>query len=74
MPQPEFIYNSDPYTGQCSHCRGTFSIPIDVNDADRPQRLRQAFEQHIKGRHPDFLKEDASQAAARIVKGATENQ
>jgi hypothetical protein len=30
--------------------------------------MRKEFEKHIREKHPDFLKEDASQAAARIVR------
>jgi len=72
MPKLTVIHSPDPYMGGCSHCQATFTIPTDTAEAERPQRLRQEFEKHIREKHPEFLKEDASQAATRIVREATE--
>jgi hypothetical protein len=72
MPKLEVIYNSNPFTGGCSHCHDTFTIPADTTEADRHRRLVGEFEKHIRAKHPELLKQDASQAAARIVREATE--
>jgi hypothetical protein len=70
---PKFIYNSDPFTGGCSHCQETFTIPLETAVTDRRKRLMEEFEKHIREKHPELLKQDASQAAARIVKESTED-
>ena len=51
--------------GTCPICRAIFmhKSGVEENKNDLPDQ----YEAHLKEKHPDVLKEDASQAAARIV-------
>jgi hypothetical protein len=62
---------SKPDKFHCSFCghgpsEGAFSIDTDVSE------LIEAFKEHVQTHHPKG--EDFSQAAARIVRQATENK
>jgi hypothetical protein len=56
------IYNDDPGAGQCSRCQETFSVSLHPLE-DVANRLREAFEKHIREKHPELVNENASQKA-----------
>jgi hypothetical protein len=60
MPRFDSIYSSDPGAGKCSHCQETFSVSLNPLD-NVAVRLREAFDQHIREKHPELLNEVASQ-------------
>jgi hypothetical protein len=57
--------------GKCSSCsEGVFNVDVADDTPDNRDYMQRTFNMHFKTTH---LREDASQAAARIVKEATEN-
>jgi len=70
-----------PFGWQCSACSADFTVGRPSPNPS-PSQLREVdaeFRQHCKEKHPeskvvglDIPKEDANQAAARIVREATE--
>ena len=58
-----------PVEGKCSACPDTFIVG-GRSPAENAKMLEEEFEKHFKKVH---LTEDASQAAARIVREATED-
>jgi hypothetical protein len=58
--------------GTCPICRAIFthkSGPGEENKNDLPDQ----YEAHLKEKHPDVLKADSSETAARIVREATKD-
>ena len=56
---------------KCSSCGESLDLGNDVGSAkDQEMKLRAVFGRHLNAKHG---REDASQAAARIVREATEN-
>jgi hypothetical protein len=57
--------------GKCSLCNERLELGNDVGSAkEQEMKLKAAFGRHMNAKH---RREDASQAAARIVKEATED-
>jgi hypothetical protein len=56
-----------PAIAICTHCARQFKAPITASAGDAQESLRVQFTEH------KCKREDASQAAARIVKQATED-
>lgn len=52
---------------ECSKCGKMIDAP-----ENEPQTLEKLFIEHVKSEHPSKPREDFSQAAARIVREATE--
>jgi hypothetical protein len=63
--------NGIPVEGRCSACPGFMfhSEGTVGKSGDHEQRLKDMFAEHFKNVH---MREDASQAAARVVREATE--
>jgi hypothetical protein len=59
MAEPKLIHHADGATGQCSYCKEKFSVS-EQPLADLAKRKREAFETHIREKHPELLKEDSS--------------
>jgi hypothetical protein len=77
MKKPELIITKKrgliPYAGICSSCPAIGEFRVGTNQPNREKNekiLNAAFERHFKKVH---LTEDASQAAARIVREATKD-
>jgi hypothetical protein len=72
MNKPELVITSKPeddfLTGGCSSCPTT-KFKLTGNSLEQKKMLRGMFDNHFRRVH---AKEDASQAAARIVREATE--
>jgi hypothetical protein len=58
--------------GTCPICRAIFRHKSGVGEENKND-LPDQYEAHLKEKHPDVLKEDSSQAAARIVREATKD-
>jgi hypothetical protein len=58
--------------GTCPICRAIFMHKSGVGEENKND-LPDQYEAHLKEKHPDVLKEDSSQAAARIVREATKD-
>ena len=61
-----------PVAGECSECGTKAHFQVGGLSADNERKLKEAFRQHVREKHPKS--EDFSQAAARIVREATENK
>ena len=59
--------------GTCPICRVTFAHGGKVGE-DSKNQIPDMYTAHLKEKHPEILREDASQAAARIVREATEQK
>jgi hypothetical protein len=74
MTKPELVITSKPdddfLTGECSSCPQA-KFKLTTNNLSQKKILRAMFDQHFKRIH---MREDASQAAARIVREATEEK
>jgi hypothetical protein len=74
MKKPELVIESKPeddfLTGSCSAC-SKVRFELTGNSLHQKALLRRMFDTHFKSVH---LREDVSQAAARIVREATENK
>jgi hypothetical protein len=75
MKAPNLIVTNfiggQPQAWKCPACRETFDLsPYPGTPQEKIDQMVAAYEKHFKDRHG---KEDASQAAARIVREATEN-
>jgi len=57
--------------GECSSCGIKYHFQVGGEQADNERKLQELFDQHFKHVH---LREDASQAAARVVREATEDK
>jgi hypothetical protein len=57
-----------PIQGECSACQDIHFVVGGGSPSENAKMLEAAFEKHFKDVH---LKEDASQAAARVVREAT---
>jgi hypothetical protein len=73
MKKPELVITSSPddgfLAGHCSSCHSV-KFKLQGNTIDHKKLLRGMFDQHFKRVH---MREDASQAATRIVREATES-
>jgi len=75
-PQPEAVVtqriDNRITEAKCSMCDEPFDLGNDVGTAkEQEMKLKAAFGRHVNAKHRS---EDASQAAARIVREATENK
>jgi Fe-S cluster biogenesis protein NfuA len=73
MNKPDLVITSSPddgfLEGHCSSCHSV-KFTLQGNTMHHKMLLRGMFDQHFKRVH---LREDASQAAARIVREATKD-
>jgi hypothetical protein len=58
--------------GDCPICRVTFSHSSFLGEITKNQ-IPDMYVKHLEEKHSDVLKEDASQAASRIVREATKD-
>jgi hypothetical protein len=79
MKKPELLVTAHsgagalPTEGTCTSCpneKFRIKVPDNLDRADALKSLQRQFDQHFKRIH---IREDASQAAARIVREATED-
>ena len=75
MTNPELIITlapeGQPLHAKCSACAAEVNVGAeDIQPKERKEKLRTSFAEHVKAKHKQ---EDFSQAAARIVKEATED-
>ena len=59
--------------GTCPICREILKHESGVGEENKND-VPDQYQAHLKEKHPDVLREDASQAAARIVREATKDQ
>ena len=74
MKKPELVVmkHKGRAVGKCSSCQeSVFRIDISTDSSDHENDLERAFRAHFMTVH---MREDASQAAARIVREATEEK
>lgn len=68
------VGEDEPLWGECSDCRKKFSPDAKLARKEQEIAMRENFLRHLKEKHsPKPNKEDFSQAAARIVREATED-
>jgi hypothetical protein len=67
-----FDVNGFAMSGRCSACAEVISLPSHVaqNKETATKLLEDEFRSHVKRKHPP--RQDVNQAAARIVRAATE--
>ncbi|MFZ3342779.1 MAG: hypothetical protein WA213_17985 [Terriglobales bacterium] len=58
--------------GDCPICREAIFKDSKIGETTMND-VPDAYDRHLKDKHSDVLREDASQAAARIVREATED-
>lgn len=72
LNKPELVIEDDSKTiGHCSLCGPKAHFQVGGNPADNERKLRELFRQHVREKHARM--EDVNQAAARIVREATED-